>query len=87
MTNETTLAAKMRPRTLNDIVGQTHLIGQGKMLRRMIEADMLMSIILYGPPGTGKTTLARVIASTTKSDFKQINATTAGKADMKADVE
>ena len=87
MTNETTLAAKMRPLILDDVVGQSHLIGQGQMLRRMIEADMLMSIILYGPPGTGKTTLARVIAHTTKSNFKQINATTAGKADMKTVID
>ena len=77
------LAAKIRPETLNDIFGQDHILGQNMLLRRMIEADTLSSIILYGPPGIGKTTIAHVIANMTKCNFKSINATTAGKADMK----
>lgn len=83
MPKQTPLADRMRPKTLDEIVGQKHLLGDGKLLRRMIEADQLYSIILYGPPGTGKTSIAHVIAGHTGSDFKQINATTAGKADMK----
>lgn len=79
---ESPLAARLRPRTLDEIVGQQHIIGEDKLLYRSIKADKLSSIILYGPPGTGKTTLAKVIAGTTKSDFKQINATVAGKKDM-----
>ncbi len=78
------LALRMRPRTLDEVAGQQHIIGRGKLLRRMIEADKLGSILLYGPPGTGKTTLARVIANTTHAEFRQINATTAGKKDMEA---
>lgn len=77
------LASKMRPQTIENIYGQEHILGKDMMLRRMIEADTLSSIILYGPPGTGKTTLANVIANMTKCHFKAINATTAGKADMK----
>lgn len=77
------LASRMRPRTLDEIVGQKHILGKGKLLYRAIKADNLGSIILYGPPGTGKTTIARVIANTTKSEFRQINATTAGKDEMK----
>lgn len=76
------LAARMRATTLNDIVGQQHIIGKDKLLYRAIMADKLSSLIFYGPPGTGKTTLARVIANTTSADFMQINATTAGKKDM-----
>ncbi len=79
---EAPLAARMRPSTLDEIVGQKHIIGKGTLLYRAIAADRLSSIILYGPPGTGKTTIARVIANTTKSDFVQINATSAGKKDM-----
>lgn len=79
---ESPLAARMRPETLNEIVGQKHIIGEGKLLYRAIKADKLSSILLYGPPGTGKTTIARVIANTTKADFTQINATAAGKKDM-----
>lgn len=79
---EAPLASRLRPRTLDEVVGQQHLIGRGKMLRRMIQADKLSSVIFYGPPGTGKTTLARVIANTTKANFCQINATTSGKKDM-----
>ncbi len=79
---ESPLAARMRPRTLDEVVGQQHIIARDKLLYRAIAADKLSSIILYGPPGTGKTTLARVIAGTTKAEFMQINATVAGKKDM-----
>jgi putative ATPase len=72
----------MRPRTLDEVVGQQHIIAKDKLLYRAIQADKLSSIILYGPPGTGKTTLAKVIAGTTKAEFTQINATIAGKKDM-----
>ena len=72
----------MRPRTLEDVVGQEDIIGRGKLLYRAIQADRLSSIVLYGPPGVGKTTLAKVIANTTKADFRQVNATIAGKKDM-----
>ena len=77
------LAYRMAPRTLAEFVGQEHILGPGKMLRRMIEADRLSSIILFGPPGTGKTSLARVIAATTQVGFQQINAVTSGVADIK----
>jgi putative ATPase len=76
------LASRMRPTTLDEVVGQQHIIGKGKLLYRCIKADKLSSIILYGPPGTGKTTLARVIANTTSADFRQVNATTSGKKDL-----
>ncbi len=79
---ESPLAARMRPRTLDEVVGQQHIIARDKLLYRAISADKLSSIILYGPPGTGKTTLAKVIAGTTKAEFMQINATVAGKKDM-----
>jgi len=79
---ESPLAARMRPQTLEEVVGQQHIIGKDKLLYRAIKADKLSSIIFYGPPGTGKTTLAKVIANTTAADFKQINATVAGKKDM-----
>ncbi len=79
---ESPLAARMRPRTLDEVVGQQHIIAKDKLLYRAISADKLSSIILYGPPGTGKTTLAKVIAGTTKAEFMQINATIAGKKDM-----
>ena len=82
MEKESPLAARMRPRTLDEVVGQQHIIGKDKLLYRAISADKLNSIILYGPPGTGKTTLAKVIANTTKAEFTQINATIAGKKDM-----
>lgn len=85
--NREPLASRMRPCRLDEIVGQQHIIGEGKLLRRLIESEMLFSIILYGPPGTGKTTLANVIACTTVSNFKSINATMAGKKDMQAVVE
>jgi len=77
------LAYRMAPRTLDEFYGQEHITGKGKLLYRMIKADRITSIILYGPPGTGKTSLARIIASTTKSNFEQINAVTAGIADIK----
>ncbi|WP_034443685.1 replication-associated recombination protein A [Butyrivibrio sp. AE2032] len=82
MEKESPLAARMRPRTLDEVVGQQHIIARDKLLYRAISADKLSSIILYGPPGTGKTTLAKVIANTTKAEFTQINATIAGKKDM-----
>ena len=81
---ESPLARRLRPTTLSDIVGQEHILGPGKMLTRAIQADKLSSVILYGPPGTGKTSLAYVIANTTKAEFKEINATTSGKKDMEA---
>ena len=76
------LASRMRPNTLDEVVGQKHIIGKGKLLYRAIMADKLGSSIFYGPPGTGKTTLAKVIANTTSSNFKELNATIAGKKDM-----
>ena len=72
---ESPLASRMRPRTLEEVVGQEHIIGKDKLLYRAIKADKLRSVIFYGPPGTGKTTLAKVIAGTTSSLFRQINAT------------
>lgn len=87
MPRQTPLADRMRPTCLDEIVGQEHLLGPGQMLRRMIEADQLYSIILYGPPGTGKTSIANVIAHHTGSNFVQINATTAGKSDMKRAID
>ncbi len=82
MEKESPLAARMRPRTLDEVVGQQHIIAKDKLLYRAISADKLSSIIFYGPPGTGKTTLAKVIANSTKAEFTQINATVAGKKDM-----
>ena len=79
---ESPLASRMRPTTLDEVVGQQHIIGKDKLLYRAIKADKLGSLIFYGPPGTGKTTLAKVIANTTSAEFKQINATIAGKKDM-----
>ena len=80
--NESPLASRMRPTTLEEVVGQEHIIGKDKLLYRAIKADKLVSVIFYGPPGTGKTTLAKVIANTTSARFTQLNATTAGKKDM-----
>ncbi|MGQ9778720.1 MAG: replication-associated recombination protein A [Bacillota bacterium] len=77
------LAARMRPRTLDEFVGQEEILGPGRLLRRAIETDRLTSMIFYGPPGTGKTTLARIIASTTRAHFEQVNAVTAGVADLR----
>lgn len=79
---ESPLASRMRPVRLEEVVGQQHIIGKDKLLYRAIKADKLGSLIFYGPPGTGKTTLAKVIANTTSAEFKQINATIAGKKDM-----
>ena len=84
---ESPLASRLRPTTLEEVVGQQHIIGKDKLLYRAIKADKLGSIIFYGPPGTGKTTLAKVIANTTSADFQQINATIAGKKDMEQIVE
>ena len=84
---EAPLAGRMRPTTLDDVVGQKHILGKDKMLYRAISADRLSSLILYGPPGCGKTTLAKVIANTTKSLFVQMNATTSGKKEMEAAVK
>lgn len=81
---EAPLASRLRPRTLDEIVGQKDILGKDKLLYRAIQADKLSSLIFYGPPGTGKTTIARVIANTTKADFTQLNATVAGKKDMEA---
>ena len=82
MEKESPLASRLRPRTLDEIVGQQHIIGKDKLLYRAIKADKISSVIFYGPPGTGKTTIAKVIANTTSAVFKQINATSAGKKDM-----
>lgn len=79
---ESPLASRMRPTTLDEVVGQQHIMGKDKLLYRAIKADKISSIILYGPPGTGKTTIAKVIANTTSAEFTQINATSAGKKDM-----
>lgn len=76
------LASRMRPESVDEIVGQEHILGEGKLLRRAILADKLNSLIFYGPPGTGKTTIAKVIANTTHALFEQINATSSGKKDM-----
>ena len=89
MKSEAPLAARMRPRSLGEYIGQEHIVGPGKLLRRAIEADRLFSsIILWGPPGTGKTTLAQVIANTTlRADFETISAILAGKAELRQIIE
>ena len=84
---ESPLASRLRPATLDEVVGQQHIIGKNTLLYRAIKADKLTSVIFYGPPGTGKTTLAKVIANTTSAEFTQINATVAGKKDMEAVVK
>ena len=76
---ESPLASRLRPTSLEEVVGQEHIVGKDKLLYRAIKADKLTSVIFYGPPGTGKTTLAKVIANTTSANFTQINATVAGK--------
>lgn len=81
------LAYRMMPRTLNEFIGQEHIVGKGKLLNRMIQADRISSIILYGPPGTGKTSLAKIIANSTKSVFRKLNAVTSGVKDIKAIVD
>lgn len=85
--SESPLASRLRPTTLEEVVGQQHIVGKDKLLYRAIKADKLSSIIFYGPPGTGKTTLAKVIANTTSAEFMQINATSAGKKDMEEVIE
>ena len=88
MRSEAPLAARMRPRSLDEYIGQEHILGPGKLLRRAIEADRLFaSIILWGPPGTGKTTLAMCIANQTKSDFVTLSAVMAGKAELREVIE
>ncbi len=77
------LAARMRPRTLDEVVGQQHIVGEGKLLRRAIEADRVASILLFGPPGTGKTSLAQVIAASTRSRFERVNAVESSVADLR----
>src|SRR5882724_8818331 len=78
------LAVRMRPRSLDEFVGQQHFLGPGKLLRRMLEADRLTSVIFYGPPGTGKTTLAQIIANYSKSHFEQVNAAAVGVKEVRA---
>jgi putative ATPase len=80
---EAPLAVRMRPRNLDELIGQEEIVGEGRLLRRAIEADRLSSLIFYGPPGTGKTTLAEIIARTTKAGFERINAVTAGVAEIR----
>src|SRR5215213_8701526 len=77
------LAVRMRPATLDEFVGQQHFLGPGKLLRRMLEADRLTSVIFYGPPGTGKTTLASIIATFTQSHFEQVNAAAVGVKEVR----
>src|ERR687891_316797 len=81
------LAARLRPRSLDDVVGQAHLLGPGRPLRVLIEADRLSSVILWGPPGTGKTTIARLIAGVTAKAFETLSAVTAGVKDVREVVE
>ena len=87
MKKEAPLASRLRPSSLEEVVGQSHIIGKDKLLYRAIKADKISSIIFYGPPGTGKTTIAKVIANTTSSIFTQVNATSAGKKDLEAVIE
>ena len=84
---ESPLASRLRPKNLDEVVGQEHIIGKDKLLYRAIQADKIRSVIFYGPPGTGKTTLAKVIAHTTSAEFTQLNATVSGKKDMENVVE
>src|SRR5260370_11962556 len=81
------LAAHMRPWTLDEFIGQEHLVGPGRVLRRAIEADRISSFILWGPPGTGKTTLARIIAGATNAHFVGLSAVSAGVADLRKAIE
>ncbi|NMB34867.1 MAG: replication-associated recombination protein A, partial [Firmicutes bacterium] len=87
MKKDSPLARRMTPRSLKEFVGQEHLLGENKPLRNIIEGDLLSSLILYGPPGTGKTALARIIATTTKAQFKRLNAVMAGVKDLRAVME
>jgi putative ATPase len=84
---EAPLAARMRPRTFDEFLGQEHLVGDGRMLRRSIETDQVPSMVFWGPPGSGKTTLARIVASLTQSHFAPISAVTAGVADLRQIVD
>src|SRR5580704_8107976 len=77
------LAVRMRPASLDEVVGQQHFLGEGKLLRRLIAADRLGSVIFYGPPGTGKTTLANLLAKATRSRFEQLNAVTSGVKELR----
>jgi putative ATPase len=81
------LAARVRPRTIDDVVGQAHLLGPGRPLRRLVEQDRLSSVLLWGPPGTGKTTLALAMAGTTSRAFEQLSAVTAGVKDVREVIE
>ena len=85
--SESPLADRMRPRSLDEFIGQDHIIGHGRLLRRAIQADQLSSIIFYGPPGTGKTTLARIIANTTSAHFIALNAVLSGVKEIRAAIE
>ena len=87
MESESPLASRLRPTTLDEVVGQQHIVGKDKLLYRAIKADKLSSIIFYGPPGTGKTTLAHIIASTCKGEFRKLNAVSSGVADAKEIIE
>jgi len=78
------LAARMRPRSLDEFAGQEHFLGEGKLLRRLLQADRLGSVVFYGPPGTGKTTLARLLAAESRSRFRQLSAVTGGVKDLRA---
>ena len=80
------LASRMRPRSLDEYIGQDHILGKGRLLRRAIQMDQLSSVIFYGPPGTGKTTLARVIANTTKSHFSSLNAVLSGVKELRDEI-
>jgi putative ATPase len=86
-TNDNPLADRMRPQTLDDVIGQDHIVGKGRLLRRAIQADRLSSVIFYGPPGTGKTSLARVIANSTKSAFESLNAVLTGVKDIREAID
>src|SRR5215467_5627515 len=83
MESSVPLAARMRPRSLDEYAGQQHILGPGKLLRRAIESDRLTSIILYGPPGVGKTSLAQIIASTTQSRFERLSGVESSVADIR----
>ena len=86
-TNARPLAARMRPRSLDEFTGQSHLLGDGQLLRRMLDADRIGSVIFYGPPGTGKTSLAELIARHTDRCFRRLNATMAGVKDVRGVLE
>src|SRR6476660_5283036 len=87
LTTQAPLAARLRPRTIDDVVGQPQLLGPGRPLRRLVEQDKLSSVLLWGPPGTGKTTLALAVAGTTARAFEQLSAVTAGVKDVRSTIE